>query len=389
MDVGGGFLAKVKDIADSIRRRCTAFKEHFLLETTTMHLHTLPALIFLSALAPFSSAVSIPQPRSNGLPLPSHVVHQFPNKTWVENIRVRSTGQLLLTLASSPDVYYVDPASPQTATLIHDFPGNAGVLGITEVAADHFYVLGSNFSLATFNPGLGSNVVYSIDLSSYEPSSNTGAVISKVADVPKIQFGNGMDTLDASKNLIVIADSVFGAAWLFNVETGDYSILLQEPEMAPPNSTSFSLGINGIRVLQKGDDEAYVYFDNTAKSLFCRVPVSLSTLSKIGPVEILANLTSQGLTTDDFALDEEEGVAYLACQQNQILSIPLGGGEVVNVLGGLNSTVVAGPTSVQVARGDGCEGTIYVTTNGAILSPVNGTFTEGGEVIAVDTRRWK
>ena len=335
-----------------------------------MHLHTLSSLVLLSSLTPFSSAISIPQPRSNGLPLSSHVVHQFSNTTWVENIRVRSTGQLLLTSATAPDLYYLDPASPSRASLIHEFTGNSGLLGITEVAPDHFYVLASNLTLVPPNPGLKTNSIYSIDLSSYHASSNTGAVIAKVANVPNIQFGNGMDTLDASQNLIVIADSVLGAAWMLNVETGDYSTLLEEPEMSPPNSSTFSLGINGIRVSAKDSEEVYVYFDNTAKSLFCRVLVSLSTLSKTGPVEILANFTAQGLTTDDFALDEEQGVAYLACQQNAILRIPLGGGQAINV------TVVKEPTSVQMARDDGCNGTAYVTT-------------EDGNIVAVDTESWR
>lgn len=350
------------------------------------------SLFTLASISSLSSAVTIPQPRSNGLPLSSHVVHEFPSETWIENIAVKSTGQLILTLASTPDVYYLDPTSPANPTLIHSFPSSlaSGVLGITEVKPDHFYVLSSNFSLATDSLGIGSNTVQSIDLSAYNPSSNTGAVVKAVAALPKIQFGNGMSTLDASKNLVVISDSAAGAVWLLNVQTGDYRILLQEQEMVPPKIASgFSLGINGIRVLPSTADEVYIYFDNTNGHLFCRVPLSLSTLNKTGPVEVLANLTLQGLTTDDFALDPEEGVAYLAGQQNQLLRVPLGGGKAVDVLGGLNQSVIAGPTSVALARGDGCEGTIYVTTNGGILNPVNGTYTEGGKVVAVDTKGWR
>jgi len=351
------------------------------------------SLLTLASICSVSSAFTIPQPRSNGLPLSSHIVHEFPNPTWVENIAVKSTGQLILTLASTPDVYYLDPASPANATLIHSFPSSlaAGVLGVTEVQPDYFYVLSSNFSLAPASLGLGSNTVQSIDLSSYNPSSNTGAVVKEVAALPNIQFGNGMSTLDASKNLVVIADSRVGAVWVLNVQTGEYRILLQEREMLPPPVASgFSLGINGVRVLPSlVPDEVYIYFDNTNGHLFCRVPLSLTTLNNTGPVQVLANLTSQGLTTDDFALDPEEGVAYLACQQNQILRVPLDGGKAVDVLGGFDQIVVAGPTSVQLARGDGCEGTIYVTTNGGILAPVNGTYQEGGKVVAVNTKGWK
>lgn len=197
-----------------------------------------------------------------------------------------------------------------------------------------------------------------------------------------------MTILSVPQHLIVIADSILGAIWAVDVETANYSILLQEPEMAPPPPTAaraLSLGINRVRVLTQGPDEVYIYFDNTNAHLFCRVPLCLSTRAKTGPVEILANLTSQGLTTDDFALDPQHDIAYLACQQNQILRVPLGGGDVVSVLGGLNQTVVEGPTSVAVGRGCWCEGSIYVTTNGGLQMPVNGTYTEGWKVVAVDT----
>jgi hypothetical protein len=353
-----------------------------------MYFHSLPGLASLSSFFLLSSAFTVPQPRSNGPPLPSHLVHQFPNPTWIENIAVRCTGQLILTTATTPDVYYVNPASPAKATLIHHFSQNLAAMGITELKPDHFYVLAGNFSLAPLSLGLNTNSVYSIDLSSYHPSSNTGAVVKKVADVPKIRFGNGLTTLDASKNLVIIADSIAGAVWVLNIQTGEYRILLQEPEMIPPPSSGPPIGINGVRVLPSSSSSGnvYIYFDNTNAHLFCRIPLSLSTLQKTGPVQVLANLTSQGLTTDDFALDQAEGVAYVAGQQNQILQIPLEGGPAVDVLGGLDQTVVAGPTSVALARGQGSEGTIYVTTNGGLLSPVNGTYTEGGKVLAVDTK---
>lgn len=94
-----------------------------------------------------TSAASNPQHRSNGLPLPSHLVRELPNPTWVENIAVKASGQLL-TLLTVPDLYYLDPANPSDPKLMSTFP-SLGVLGITKLTPDHFYVLGTNFSLAT------------------------------------------------------------------------------------------------------------------------------------------------------------------------------------------------------------------------------------------------
>ena len=48
-------------------------------------------------------------------------------------------------------------------------------------------------------------------------------------------------------------------------------------------------GINGVRVLppSKGNDTVFIYFSNTGAATFHLVPVSLSTLQKLGPVEPL------------------------------------------------------------------------------------------------------
>jgi hypothetical protein len=116
--------------------------------------------------------------------------------------------------------------------------------------------------------------------------------------------------------------------------------------MAPPTGSP-ELGINGLKVLKKGDT-AYLYFSTQATALFARMPVSLSTLQKTGSVEILHN----GTVVDDFVLDEEKSVAFLSGSlENSLLSIPLDGGQVTTVLGGLNEMVLAGPTSAILGRG--------------------------------------
>jgi hypothetical protein len=351
----------------------------------------IPAL--LTASLSLSSALSLPAPRlisERKLPT-SAIVHQFPNPTWVENIAVRSNGQLLVTTigipgSTGPNLYLIDPlsslqnpSSPSTATLVHSFAPFHGVLGITEVEPDHFYVVTGNLSLSPFAFGTGTYAVQSVDLSSYSASTNTGAVIKELTAIPQAGVLNGATTLDESKGLIIIADSEVGAIWQVDVNTGAYSILLQEPEMAVGTAPP-PLGINGVKVLKTAKDSVYIYFDNTSQGLFCRVPLSLSTLQKTGPVEILET----GFSVDDFALDLIEGVAYLAGgDTNSIGKIGLGGGVVTTVLGGQNETIVEGPTSVAVGRGPETELVKFVTTNGGFLSPIDGTIWEGGRVVAL------
>jgi hypothetical protein len=318
------------------------------------------------------------------------VIHQFPDPTWVENMAVRKTSQLLVTIVTHPELYLIDPltssldpTSNKTATLIHSFTTSfTSVLGITETQPDQFYVIVGNLSLAKpVNLGLGTYTVWSVNLQSYNAFSNTGAVIHEVAALTTAGLLNGMSTLSASLGLLVLADSVYGTIWLVDTKTGNYSILLQEPEMAPPAGQL--LGINGVRVLppKNGNDTVYIYFDNTGAETFHRVPLSLSTLGKLGKLGPVETLFS-GYAIDDFALDEESGNAYLAGGAvNSLLKVGLEGGEVETVYGGVNETVLLAPTSVALGKIWNEKGTAFVTTSG---EPSNMNFTRGGNVVAVD-----
>jgi hypothetical protein len=351
----------------------------------------------LLILASFLSLVSTltNHPRCQGqdvAPAEAHLIHQFPNPTWVENIAIRKTGQLLLTVITSPSLFLVDPTtsalnptSSSTATLIHSFSPELSVLGIAETTPDNFYVIVGNISLSPLNPGLGTYTVFSVNLQSYNSTFNTGSVIKEVTALTQASLLNGMSTLSTSQGLLLAADSVKGALWLVDTTSSTYSLLLQEPEMAPPNSPGLVLGINGVHVLplSSNEDIVYIYFDNQGTSTFYRLLFSLSKMQKIGNVEIVKG----NVTVDDFALDVEGGVAYLAgSADNALLRVGIDGGEVEILYGGLNETALPGPTSVAIGRGSGGGkgGTVYVTTNGGLLAPVNGNFTEGGKVVAVD-----
>jgi hypothetical protein len=331
-----------------------------------------------------SSARGIPSHSAARDQVPtSYIVHQFPQPTWIENIAVRGNGQLLVTLLLTADLYLIDPvlsvtnpSSNITAKRIHNFAPNKSVLGIAEVQPDHFYIIASNLTISPFvvNPGAA---VYSVDLTQYNSLTNEGAVVNEVTALPTAGLLNGMATLDASKGLVIMTDSVQGAIYVLNVHTGEYSILLQEPEMAPPPAGG--LGVNGVKVLASNGTDVYIYFDNTNQSLFCRIPFSLSSLQQTGPVEILES----GYSADDFTLDPLGGFAYMADgNTNSINRIPLAGGPVTTVLGGANETIVEGPTSVAVGRGKN-EFVKYITTDGGSLAPIDGTFKEGGRVVAL------
>lgn len=83
----------------------------------------------------------------------------FPNGTWLENLAVRSSGQILTTVLSSPDLYQVDPTGSHCPTLVHHFPNVLGLLGIAEIRQDVFAVAAGNYSTQTGNtPGESSTL---------------------------------------------------------------------------------------------------------------------------------------------------------------------------------------------------------------------------------------
>ncbi|KAF7926904.1 uncharacterized protein EAE98_006288 [Botrytis deweyae] len=350
-------------------------------------------LVPTSLLSSAFSATTRHAPRSD---LSSRVIHQFPNPTWLENIVITSSDKILVTDITNPYLYYIDPTisspapdSNETATLIHSFTPELSLLGITEVAPSHFYLITRNFTLSSVASTLtGVNTIYSVDLTSYVPSTNSGASVSKVAVISGAGSLNGLTTLSESQNLIIAADPILGVVWSINVLTSEYSVLLDLAELKPPVSTSLAFGVNGLKVLTPttGDtDQVYIYYTNTGLTTFGRIPFSLSTLNVTGPVEILTDAYG----ADDFALDSEQGVAYLAYGTGaSVLKIGLEGGDVSVVIGGVNDTlagnanetVLSGPTSVQLGRaGDGL-GWAYVSQSGKN----EGVYTEGGKVLAID-----
>ncbi|KAE8445109.1 hypothetical protein EG329_013711 [Mollisiaceae sp. DMI_Dod_QoI] len=360
-----------------------------------MRINPLTAIVsFLN----FTSAFSIPHPRSNNHESQVQTIHQFPNPTWVENLAVRSNGQILVDLVTTPEIYLLDPHPNSTATLVHNFTSDLALLGITETTPDTFHLIAGNFSLPTLSISPGSYSIYTVDLTSYNPHTNTGALIHHVALLSQSGILNGLSTLSATRGLIVAADSDKGVIWLIDVNTGSYNILLSGPELEKPG-TGFELGINGIRVLpslprvnnnnkdkDEEEDVKWIYFDNQAKGTFHRVPISLSQRTNTSQIETLAT----DIAADDFALDPEMGVAYLACgTRNQVFRVSLNGGVPESVLGGLNSTEVANPTSVALARGGvgmgrGVGRRIFVTTAGGLEAKINGSFVEGGKVLSYD-----
>jgi hypothetical protein len=122
--------------------------------------------MLLNAFISILSFLLFTPPALSSLPS-AHLIHQFPNPSWLESLSVRPNGLLLVTERSAPNLWQLNPFLPlsQTLTLIYSFPGYLGLLGIIETEEDVFAVVSGNFSLEKVKSELGSYAVWRVDLS--------------------------------------------------------------------------------------------------------------------------------------------------------------------------------------------------------------------------------
>jgi streptogramin lyase len=114
------------------------------------------AKLVLTALVTFATALPFPDDDAVGL------VWQFPKGTWIENLAVRQSGEVLASSLSRSALYQVDPFR-HTETTIAQFGGD-GVLGIAEVENDVFVVVTAQVNLATSAATPGSAKAWKVDM---------------------------------------------------------------------------------------------------------------------------------------------------------------------------------------------------------------------------------
>lgn len=304
-------------------------------------------------------------------------VWEFPNETWIENLAIRSNGQILVTLGSSPELYQVDPFGNQKPTLVYRFPGVTGVLGIAEVEPDIFAIIAGNYSFTTFSTNSGSYSVWKIDMRTIESRDNEDVTFDslavKITDIHEASFLNGMTAIAEGSDFLLIADSALGVVWRLDFRTGDYEITLNNTLMWPVPG-EIEIGINGLHTR-----DGFLYFTNTFQGILARVPIHPDG-TEAGPYHIVANTGA----VDDFTFDDV-GNAYIAQDSGDALKRICPSGKVTVFIGSVNSTIVEGDTAAKFGRTPLDQSTLYVTTNGGMLGRVRGTDIVGGKVLAINS----
>lgn len=329
------------------------------------------------------------------LPLPSKTIFQFDQLGyWIENIAVCQNGDLLVTILDpAPLLYRISaPSSPEpVAELVYDFSEVSGLLGITETKPNTFVLAGGNFSsTGVGTPGTSS--VWEVAFGPRHGSSDNhndsapAPAVRKITDIAPAVFLNGVETVPGRENLVLISDSTLGLVYRVDTQTGDHEVAIQVPEMAPLANASLLIGINGIKV-----QEGYLYFDNSFATTIYRIQITDDGFAAPGaPVETVATLDGEPFV-DDFVFgpgtnDDGSQIIWATTNLgNTVRWVNVTDGNNVVVAGSPTELTVAGDTAAAFGRTDQDRDVLYVVTGGAAASPVNGTITEPGKIVAIDT----
>ncbi|KAH8909323.1 hypothetical protein BR93DRAFT_924335 [Coniochaeta sp. PMI_546] len=284
---------------------------------------------------------------------PIRQIYTFPKNTFIENIAVRSNGNLLLTSMSVIDLFSVDPTVQNpTASVLHTFPNSTGLSGITEIAPDIFAVVTGTWDLAATRAAPGSLAIWTVDLTGPIPN------VRFLTGIENSTIFNGIVQHPTNPALLLAADSAIGAVWRVNRITGAHGIAFSSPLLTPTGTApGTNLGINGLKAKGK-----HLYFTNSARRFFGRVPVD-SQGSPTGAVEIISNSTDAGadVVYDDIALDRDgEGGGWIASHPSYAVHVKLDGTQrVVN-----DSELLLNPTSAAFGRGNAEQEKVLYVTNG-------------------------
>ncbi|KAB5513310.1 hypothetical protein GE09DRAFT_1267072 [Coniochaeta sp. 2T2.1] len=283
----------------------------------------------------------------------------------MENIAIRSNGQLLVTLFTSPDVYQIDPfpKHPAPPKLVAHFPDALGLLGITEIEQDVFAV-----AKGIVDP---SGDLTSGSFSVWKAGFRGGRdmpTLSRIADVPDMTIINGMTLVKQGGGLLLLADSLAGVVWRLNLDTLKYDVVLNDTTTRPIGTLAEGgFGVDGVHCR-----DGFLFFTNTNLGFF-RVRIR-DDGTVVGRLEQLAGFSG----ADDFDFDDRDN-AYISWPGHHgIVKITRGGKNLMSTLGFRQAdaaTLLEGNTGVMFGRAKYDRSTLYVTTNGGFEASTNWHYT--------------
>ncbi|KAK1593822.1 uncharacterized protein LY79DRAFT_551002 [Colletotrichum navitas] len=340
-------------------------------------------LPFLATLYGLATAATLPATTLN---VPHRLIHQFNNGFWAENIAVRSNGKLLITMiAPYPQVYQLDPLLPNPVPeLIATFPNHLAALGIDEIKPDVFAVVANNFTFSTGASTPGSNTLYCLDMRTYDTDGSLN--LSVLAGIPDAVFLNGLTTIKGGAGgKVLIADSFTGQIFEVDVKNGASKVWIDDPILDFPADASIKIGVNGVRYRP---EDGFVYFSVLSRGTMARVRYSPNgNREDNNDAKSIQVLAESNIPLDDFIVAPNGDIYATGGSDNVLYVVRAGSGRLTPFFGASDFLALAGPTAARFGRTKLDRHIIYVTTNGGVAGPVNGTITEPGKVVAIDTGR--
>ena len=236
----------------------------------------------------------------------------FPPKYFLENMAVRDDNSILVTAMNHRELWYVAPSEarePIEPVRIHTF--DQPTTGIVEVEPDVFYLSTSN--LYTTHECY----LHRIDLRDWTPGSAIDPEI--VFRFPPEARGLNGSCLIAP-GVVLIADCFASLIWRVDLDANgcdpEARVWLRHDSMGfyPGTMKPEQPGVNGVRFASRTH---HLYYTATAKKLFMRVLVDPDTLEPAGDPEVVV----AGRMGDDFCIDEDAGVIYLATHRQNTIDI--------------------------------------------------------------------
>lgn len=315
----------------------------------------------------------------SSLPLPYRNVAQFSDPTYLEDLHVRNNGDILLTTVEPNGsiwlVTNVTSSSPKVS-LIHTFPDLNGVTGLVETRPGIITLLAGNqvvFGVAV----IGSWGVWELDMRNSTPS------LREIVRIPEAGLLVGIVQVPNEPTSVLIADSLLGLVWRVDTLTGTLEIASKDENMLGPPWGATSFGINGL-----GIRDGYLYWTNSYIASIYRIPISDSGYTPIGSKsELVVAIRSIFIDNFTFGPGKNDTIWVATNSENQLLAITPEGKSTC-VLGTANEMTVAGCGATAFGKLEGDKETLYVVTNGGYTLPINGTITEGGKLIAVETKAY-
>jgi len=213
----------------------------------------------------------------------------------------------------------------------------------------------------------------------------------KVASLPGSGFLNGMTILNPVAGILLVADSLYSAVWSVNVYSGEVAVAVNDTSMSPVPGASPPLGINGLHLL--GEE---LYYDNTNRATFNRIPVDLRTGKATGKAETIVQSTIAEIFPDDFTIDFRGNVWMAADIWGQMDLLPGAASVSASGSGTVAVDIVAGSKDEKSITGwtaakfgtkleDVKRRSLYVTTNGGPVNYLFSNWTAGGMLLRLDT----